>query len=169
MQLASYLGRGPLMWMIPLHLHVNKKSNYDMMKQFGPRSGPKEHRSWSGFKWFDTDSVPERIFCKSYYWNRSTEDNKSKKLPSMQSVIIPPSIICSRRQFQILLLFSKIMRQDISWELSAGRQFSWNIIPYFFRKLGKMSSAEVVIGALRVNLISAEYWICKPQDTCKGG
>ena len=34
-QLASYL-EGPLMWMMPLHLHVNQKSDYDMMK---PRSG----------------------------------------------------------------------------------------------------------------------------------
>ena len=30
-QLASYLERGPLMWMMPLHLHVNKKPDYDMM------------------------------------------------------------------------------------------------------------------------------------------
>ena len=29
--LASYLERGPLMWMMPLHLHVNKKSDYDDM------------------------------------------------------------------------------------------------------------------------------------------
>ena len=28
-QLASYLERGPLMWMMPLHLHVDKKSDYD--------------------------------------------------------------------------------------------------------------------------------------------
>ena len=27
-QLASYLERGPLMWMMPLHLHVNQKSDY---------------------------------------------------------------------------------------------------------------------------------------------
>ena len=37
---------------------------------------------------------------------------------------------------------------------SAGRRFSRNIIPYFFRKLRKMSqnlsSAAVVIGALKV-------------------
>ena len=37
-----------------------------------------------------------------------------------------------------------------------GRRFSRNIIPYFCQKLGKMSqnlsSAAVVIGALRVNL-----------------
>ena len=28
-QLTSYLERGPLMWMMPLHLHVNQKSDYD--------------------------------------------------------------------------------------------------------------------------------------------
>ena len=34
LQLASYLERGPLLWMMPLHLHVNQKSEYDedMMK-----------------------------------------------------------------------------------------------------------------------------------------
>ena len=45
---------------------------------------------------------------------------------------------------------------DISCESSAGRRFSRYIIPYFFRKLRKMSqnlsSAAVVIGALRVKL-----------------
>ena len=37
-QLASYLERGPLMWMMPLHLHVNQKSDYDydMMRQKFP-------------------------------------------------------------------------------------------------------------------------------------
>ena len=30
-QLASYLEGGPLMWMMPLHLHVNQKSDYDDM------------------------------------------------------------------------------------------------------------------------------------------
>ena len=30
LQLASYLERGPLMWMMPLHLHVNQKSDYDI-------------------------------------------------------------------------------------------------------------------------------------------
>ena len=28
-QLACYLDRAPLLWMMPLHLHVNKKSDYD--------------------------------------------------------------------------------------------------------------------------------------------
>ena len=44
--------------------------------------------------------------------------------------------------------------------MSAGRQFSCNIIPYFFLKLGKLlpnlSSAAVVIGDLRVNIVTAE-------------
>ena len=32
MHAASQLpGRGPLMWMMPLHLHVNQKSDYDIM------------------------------------------------------------------------------------------------------------------------------------------
>ena len=31
MQQASYLEGGPLMWMLPLYLHVNQKSDYDDM------------------------------------------------------------------------------------------------------------------------------------------
>ena len=31
LQLVNYLEGGPLMWMMPLHLHVNKKTDYDMM------------------------------------------------------------------------------------------------------------------------------------------
>ena len=33
MQLASYLERGPLMWM--MHLHVNQKSDYDYDDDLG--------------------------------------------------------------------------------------------------------------------------------------
>ena len=29
MQLASYMEGGPLMWMMPLHMPVNHKSDYD--------------------------------------------------------------------------------------------------------------------------------------------
>ena len=32
-QLASYLEGGPLMWMMPLHLHVDQKSDNDDLKQ----------------------------------------------------------------------------------------------------------------------------------------
>ena len=49
---------------------------------------------------------------------------------------------------------------------SAGRQFSCNIIPYFFPKLEKMSqnlsSAAVVIGALRVNKDDMSRHMCFP-------
>ena len=74
-----------------------------------------------------------------------------------------PPIICSRRQLQILPLFQKWqIRHDISWESSAGRRFSCNIIPHFFRKLGKMSqnlsSAAGVIGALRVKVSRTKRW-----------
>ena len=31
LQQASYLEGGPLMWMLPLYLHVNQKSDYDDM------------------------------------------------------------------------------------------------------------------------------------------
>ena len=37
-QLASYLERGPLMWMMPLHLHVNQKSDYDDDDNLSPRT-----------------------------------------------------------------------------------------------------------------------------------
>ena len=67
-----------------------------------------------------------------------------------------PPIICSRRPFQILLLFQKQQkRHDISRESSAGRRFSCNIIPYFCRKLGKMS--QVLIGALRVKAFKLNF------------
>ena len=36
----------------------------NLCKQFGPRSGPIEHLSWSESKQFGTGSVPERFFLK---------------------------------------------------------------------------------------------------------
>ena len=30
-QQASYLEGGPLVWMLPLYLHINQKSDYDMI------------------------------------------------------------------------------------------------------------------------------------------
>ena len=47
-------------------------------------------------------------------------------------------------------------RNDISWESSANRGFSWNIMPYLLflkkRQNLKLSSAEIIGGALRVKL-----------------
>ena len=58
-----------------------------------------------------------------------------------------PPIICSRRQLKILLLLK--VTNKVCWQT-----IPCNIIPYFCRKLRKMSqnlsSAAVVIGALRV-------------------
>ena len=67
-----------------------------------------------------------------------------------------PPIICSIRQLKILPLFQKQqIRPCYFMRIVAGRRSSCNIIPYFCRKLGKMSqnlsSAVVLIGALRVN------------------
>ena len=94
----------------------------------------------------------ERILLAQLYSVKSCFISTVKHLTHK----VPP-IFCSRRQIQILLLFQKKrIRHDISWESSAGRQFSWNIILYFFRKLEKMSQdlspAAVVIGDLRVNI-----------------
>ena len=83
---------------------------------------------------------------------------KVKKFHTMLYLTLKaPPIICCRRQFQILPLFQKQQtRNDISWESSAGRRFSWNIVPYFFQKLGKISQnlspAVIVFGGLRVNV-----------------
>ena len=47
-QQASYLEGGPLMWMLPLYLHVNQKSNYDydtIMSLLG--AGERKKWSWS--------------------------------------------------------------------------------------------------------------------------
>ena len=64
-QQASYLERGPLMWMLPLYLHVNQKSDYDDIcsletlknvngKQCRPRSDTTEYSIWSGSPLFAT-------------------------------------------------------------------------------------------------------------------
>ena len=39
-QQASYLDGGPLMWMLPLYLHVNQKSDYDDDDEVWTESGP---------------------------------------------------------------------------------------------------------------------------------
>ena len=97
--------------------------------------------------------------CKSYLQTTLLGKTLKVCIIGITLVLTPkgPPIICSRRQFQILLFFQKKqIRHDISLESSAGRRFSRSIIPYFFRKLGKMlqnlSSAAVVIDTLRVKL-----------------
>ena len=55
MQLASYLERGPLIWMMPLHLYVNQKSDYDMMKEGANLKNP-THKSWV---WKLSNTMPD--------------------------------------------------------------------------------------------------------------
>ena len=56
-QLASYLERGPLMWMMPLHLHVNQKFDYDYMNFV-----------LSIFEWpFNTGFTVSRVPC--VFWD----------------------------------------------------------------------------------------------------
>ena len=52
----------------------------NLCKQFGPRSGPTYSRSRSGSKLFDTDSIHERIFWKSWFWKKSADDKKACKI-----------------------------------------------------------------------------------------
>ena len=53
MQQASYLEGGPVMWMLPLYLHVNQKSDYDIYdymfrsaEQNGHQSKKKEKKNF---------------------------------------------------------------------------------------------------------------------------
>ena len=56
-------------------------------KQFGPRSDPTKRRAWSWFNLCDTDhadGIPERIFRKVDFEEKSAEDKKNMKiLPGM--------------------------------------------------------------------------------------
>ena len=89
-------------------------------------------------KYTDYDSSFNLLLCLekedrtiSLYVNECLFVNNTSHGKLAQLTLKAPTIICCRRQLQI--------RHDISWELSAGRQFSWNIIPYFFHILEKMS------------------------------
>ena len=67
---------------------------------------------------------------------------------------------CSRRQILRHPNFQKKISHDITWELSASRQFSWNLMPYcYFWKSGKIWNCcllQIVGGALRVKL---DLWV----------
>ena len=65
---------------LTLYLLVSSADSF--YKQFGSRSGPIKCRAWSGFKMFDTDSVPERILKqKVILKKKSADDKKQKKFP----------------------------------------------------------------------------------------
>ena len=91
------------------------------------------HKVWTEI-WTDV-SVPVRVQTVCNHYQQTTKVSTSKE--RLLTHKVPPTI-CSRWNFKILLLFSKLqIRHDASWELSAGRQFSRIIIPYFFSKIRK--------------------------------
>ena len=75
---------------------------------------------------------------------------------------------CSRRHFYYFYFsLSKKIRLDVSCESIAKRGFTWNIKHNFIRKTikiySRLSSAAVVIGALRVK--EASVWILIQHGT----
>ena len=83
-----------------------------------------------------------------------------KELKRKPVTLIPKSADhdCSRRQIlRHLSSFSKEIRNYISWESSASRRFSWNIMPYLlFLKRGKIWNCcllQIVGGALWVKFL----------------
>ena len=71
---------------------------------------------------------------------------------------------CSRLQFcDIFLNFQKKIRHDISWELSAGRWFTWNFMPYLFifgkaTKFKKFRLLQIIGGALWDYFSIFSFW-----------
>ena len=92
---------------------------------------------------------------------------RNEKLP-LHMIFKAPNKNCSRRQFYFLLLSFK---ENKAWFFHVNplpsRGFTWNIKSYFLWKTIKkylwMSSAAVVIGALRVNYQKADdrIFFCK--------
>ena len=58
MQQASNLKGGPLMWMLPLYLHVNQKSDYDMM-MMKKTYHLSENLEWNDAWWLEVLSCPQ--------------------------------------------------------------------------------------------------------------
>ena len=132
-------------------------SAVNLCKRFEPRSGPTKIWGWPGFKLFDTLMVFLKEFFEKVLNKISRRQKRMQNYPECKDLTLKaPPIICSRRQFLILPLFQKQqIRHDISWKSSAGRRFSWNIIPYFCQKLGNFVAKFVVCcscdGALKAN------------------
>ena len=72
MQQASYLEGGPLVWMLPLYLHVNQKSDYDDMNDNGQTtsrfllsfSNPDKKKGWVCDREV-AGSIPGRVIPKT--------------------------------------------------------------------------------------------------------
>ena len=57
-------------------------------KQSGTRSGLTKCQAWSGFKLFDTQGIPERIFRKGEFWKKLSDDKELRPIPYLE-------ILCS--------------------------------------------------------------------------
>ena len=97
----------------------------NLCKQFGPRSSPTKHRVWSGSKLFDTLMVFLKEFFKKVNFEKNKQTTKKHVGKEWSYLYMPwtiminmeaaatvfilkaPPIICSRRQFKIVLLFQK--------------------------------------------------------------
>ena len=110
--------------------------------QFGHRSGPIEHQFWSRSEPLETLIVSLREFFENVSFEKCHQTTtKALKLHSMQRV----KDLTLKAPIRQLSQFLKKIRYDISWESSANRQFSWNIMPYLLflkkRQNLKLSSA----------------------------
>ena len=64
---------------------VPSASTCNFCKQFGPIQAQKNFGPvWSGSKLFDTDGIPEIIFGKKHFEQKSADNKKHEKLPSRQ-------------------------------------------------------------------------------------
>ena len=72
---------------VPLTLCLLVSSASNLCKQFGPRSGPTEHRAWSGCKLFDTLMIFLKKFSEKYDFEKNQQTTKNlKKLLIRQRV-----------------------------------------------------------------------------------
>ena len=95
-----------------MFLSFHASSNFcNLCKQFRPRSGPTECRSWSGSKPFGhSECVLERIFWKSWFW----KDNKNmENYPTCKELYI---VIC---------FFWLMLRISVNSFFNHVRTFSW--------------------------------------------
>ena len=131
MQLASYLERGPLMWKMLLHLHVDQ--NCWKPSQFRPRSVLTKHQPLSGSKLLDT------LILK----NISRQQKNMKNYPVGKELINPKS-----GKFQRFILCPVNLSYSPAWKCSvvpdqlASKEVIWSgsLIKFYLHTNRKTSS-----------------------------
>ena len=119
-----------------------------------------------------SDIIPERIFWKSYFWKKSSDDKTNGKLPSMHCVKLPNKALqqmilakqflsISQRNFRILTLrrlgnFSRFFVVCLFFFQNQLFQKSISGIP---------SECQTVWIRIRPDLLSGLIWV---QTVCKG-